>query len=437
MFGFSMIQTVRRHSAKLDRTLRTQLLELYRPFRWVPCIFHRSFEGLAKRFKRHDVIIEFHHDETACTEGIQSVKDTCQHHSRCVMGHELSSVHSCSAKLTANALEELLTNCSHIKKIHTDRQVRAFLDVASPSIGAHIVNRSGLTGNGVTIAILDTGIHPHPDLTLPTNRIVAFRDFVNDRPDPYDDNGHGTHCAGDAAGNGLSSDGIYQGPAPEARLVGVKVLNKVGSGSLSTIMAGVQWCIDNRDEYSIDIISMSLGTPATTPAAEDPLVQIVERAWISGIVVCVAAGNEGPEPRTVASPGISPRVITVGAMDDQNTTNRQDDQVADFSSRGPTIDGLVKPDLLAPGVNIVSLRAPNSYIDKLSPETRIDDNYTVLSGTSMATPICAGVVALLLQKYPTLTPFQVKRRLMMTADNWGLPPNTQGQGYLNAEKAVR
>jgi len=201
-------------------------------------------------------------------------------------------------------------------------------------------------------------------------------------------------------------------------------------------MAGIQWCIDNKSKYNIKVISLSLGSTATVPAEEDPMVKIVNAAWESGIVVCVAAGNEGPEPQTIASPGISPKVITVGAMDDKNTKERTDDEVADFSSRGPTIDGIPKPDILSPGVNIVSLRSPNSHLDKLYKNNRVNKYYLSMSGTSMATPICAGVVALMLQANPNLTPDQVKKKLLETAEDWGLSANVQGAGYIQADKAL-
>jgi serine protease AprX len=208
-------------------------------------------------------------------------------------------------------------------------------------------------------------------------------------------------------------------------------------------MDGVQWSIDynlTHTEDKIDIISMSLGSTAQKYDKEDddPMVKIVEAAWDSGIVVCVAAGNEGPESGTIASPGISDKVITVGAMDDRNTTvPRTDDGIASFSSRGQTIYGQDKPDIVAPGVNIISLRSPNSYLDKLQKSNRVENNYFVLSGTSMATPICAGVVALMLEANPNLLPDELKIRLLNGADPWGNEErNVYGAGYINAEKSI-
>ncbi len=287
---------------------------------------------------------------------------------------------------------------------------------------------------------MDTGIYPHQDLS---GRVIEFKDFIKNKTAPYDDNGHGTHCAGDAAGNGAASEFRYAGPAPEANLIGVKVLNKNGSGSLETIMQGIEWCIqynENNPIKKIDIISMSLGSTAQTYTNEneDPMVKIVEEAWTAGIVVCVAAGNDGPEARTISSPGISNQVITVGALDDRDTSGtKKDDDIASFSSRGPTLYGDPKPDIVAPGVNIVSLRSPNSSLDRQQKANRVGRYYFVLSGTSMATPICAGVVALIKQSKPDASPQEVKDILKSGADLWrDRDPNTYGAGYINAGNSI-
>ncbi|WP_088102057.1 S8 family serine peptidase [Halalkalibacter urbisdiaboli] len=440
MFGFSMVQMVRAHSYKLDKSLRDQILHLYKPFRWTPCFLHNLFEGFIKKRKRISIIIKF---EKGCfEEGCQEVDSVFSNHTGCTIRNEFLSISCCSAVITPSVLEELLTNCQHIKKMYLNREVTALLDTAVQSANAKNVVRNGteLTGEGVTVAVIDTGIYPHQDLS---GRITGFVDFINQRTDPYDDNGHGTHCAGDALGDGSASSGVYQGPAPKANVIGVKVLDKMGSGSLETIMQGVEWCINYNQEHPnqpIHIISLSLGAPAQQYDNEndDPMVQIVEKAWEEGITVCVAAGNEGPEARTIASPGISDQVITVGALDDRDTAEtRSDDDVASFSSRGPTIYGKEKPDILAPGVDIVSLRSPNSYLDKLQKANRVGSDYFVLSGTSMATPICAGVAALILQHNPNATPDEIKELLKSGTDLWrDRDPNIYGAGYLNAENSI-
>ncbi|ARI78733.1 S8 family peptidase [Halobacillus mangrovi] len=434
MLGFSIIQLTKDHSDRLDKELRTRLVHLYKPMRRIPCFLHSLLEKYLVKYKTFPVIIEFKGDEIY--SGMNKIESLIDKERKCKINQQLPGAGCCSGTLTASGIEKLLTNECHIRKIYYDREVRALVDVSSPSERSHKLNELDLTGKGVNIAVVDTGLYPHEDLTQPNNRIVAFKDIVHNREDPYDDNGHGTHCAGDAAGNGFSSDFQYRGPASEAGVIGVKVLNQAGSGSLSTVMAGIQWCIDHKEEHHIDVISLSLGAAPDDSDCNDPLVQIVERAWSSGIFVCVAAGNSGPDERTIATPGISPKVVTVGALDDGATAGQGDKEIASFSSRGPACGGVIKPDLVAPGVNVISLRSPGSFLDKTTKANRIETNYFSLSGTSMSTPICAGVAALILHAHPEYTPDQVKQKLINGAVDMGLPANIQGAGYLDAEKAV-
>ncbi|WP_410511928.1 S8 family peptidase [Paenibacillus sp. BR2-3] len=306
------------------------------------------------------------------------------------------------------------------------------LNIATPSIGSTAVQRKkGLTGKEINIAIIDTGVFPHPDLTRPVNRIVAFKDFIRNRKRPYDDNGHGTHVAGDAAGNGWVSKGKYKGPAPEAGIVGVKVLNRDGSGYDSTIIKGIEWCIANRKRLKLRILSMSFGGPVNSTCADDPLCQAAEKAVKAGLTVVIAAGNNGPGRRTIESPGNSPLAITVGAVDDRRTLVQADDRITSFSSRGPAFRGRTKPDLVAPGESIISLRAPRSKLDREFPYLRIGKQYFVLSGTSMSTPIVSGAAAQLLQSNPSLTPMQVKAILKRNAFRLKLGANTAGSGEIN------
>lgn len=345
---------------------------------------------------------------------------------------ELELVHGLYGNLHPETIRQLVEH-EAVDRIFHDREVRAFLDVATRSIGSRDVQaKLEYTGKGVTIAIVDTGIYPHADLTRPKNRILKFVDLVNGKTEPYDDQGHGTHCAGDAAGNGYQSEGLYTAPAPEANLVGVKVLDGNGSGQLSTVIRGIEWCVKNKQKYNIRVLSLSLGAPAFESYRDDPVAQAVEKAWHSGIVVCAAAGNEGPYPMTISTPGLDPMIITVGAADDHNTVTRGDDEKASFSSRGPTIDQLVKPDVYAPGTDIVSLSAPGSQLEKQLPENRVGEHYIRLSGTSMATPICAGVVAQLLEANPYLSPNDVKSILMSTSQEM----SGDQAGYLDVRKAV-
>lgn len=453
MFGYSMVKMVRTHAGKMERPLREILLNLYRPFKWTPCFMHKMLEGWIKHTKKLQVIVQFDQHECSFEETCNQVRGIMNTHYKCSIRQEFSRVSCISMELTPGALEEMLDSMTNVKRVYMNREVRALLDVAIPSANAKNIERNGttLTGSGMTIAVIDTGIHQHRDL-----KIEGFVDFVNGESIAYDDNGHGTHCAGAAAGNGAASSGQYMGAAPGANVIGVKVLDKLGSGPLDTVMQGIDWCIQQREDYEenpesgvkIDIISLSLGAdpdPERYPMENsDPMVEYVEMAWSAGIVVCAAAGNSGPDRGSIATPGISDQIITVGALDDRNTKEtRTDDVVAGFSSRGPTPykdkegNDVTKPDILAPGVNIISLRSPNSYLDKLQKSSRVGSDYFVLSGTSMATPICAGVAALMLEANPNALPKDVKDKLKEGADLWkGLDPNVYGAGYINAARSI-
>lgn len=354
----------------------------------------------------------------------------------CQIQHRLESVDGFSASVSRAELNRLVGH-NAVVKVWSDRQVKAAMNVAARAVNVVSVWQNRLQGKGIGIAILDTGIYPHPDLTYPKNRIIAFKDFVNGKSKAYDDNGHGTHCAGCAAGNGYRSKKKYRGIAPKANLIGVKVLDRRGSGYMSNIMAGVEWCVANRKKYGIQVISLSLGTQAVESYKDDPMCAAAEKAWKSGLIVCVAAGNEGPEAKTVNTPGIDPRVITVGAVDDHNTVERKDDAIAGFSSRGPTLDGLTKPDLVTPGVEIISLRSPGAFLDQRFPKFRVGQSYFRSSGTSMATPICAGAAALLLEARPGIEPSAVKNALLATCHTIVLDANAQGAGLTDIRNAIR
>lgn len=428
---------IRSNKRKFCPMLRKYALEWYRPHNRLPCFLQKYYKYFKQHWRKIPIIVQ-----TEETHKMEYSMKTLAKSSGCSIKKNFPMINAFSTKVTAKSLELLVKN-NHVKKVWYDREVRAILDVASPTVKSSSLWNSNITGKDIVVAILDTGIFDHPDLS---GRIVAFKDFINQETSPYDDNGHGTHVAGDVASDGNQSNFKYRGPAYEAKLVGVKVLNKLGMGSLSLIIEGIQWCIDNKDTLGIKVINMSLGSEATLSYTDDPICQAVGLAWNSGIVVCVAAGNSGPEARTISSPGIHPSVITVGALDDANTISPENDQVADFSSRGPTIDNLIKPDVLSPGVDIISLRSPGSLLDKQNKQSRVNSSYFSLSGTSMATPICSGVVAQILQKMiennklpsdPNKVPDEVKMLLINSAKPFpNIDPNIQGYGVIDAEKAI-
>ncbi|SDJ04526.1 S8 family peptidase [Natribacillus halophilus] len=436
MFHFSTVKVARAYGPLIDTHLRHALIGATRPMRFTPCFLQTYTDLWIRKLKVFPVLVKF---KTAA-HGYQNGSAVFQHiantHMRCQVRQSFPRFSSQSGTLTAQALEKLCNNCDDIEKIYLNRSFSALLHTATETTRASFLQDNGMTGDGTTIAILDTGVHPSADFTESENRIVAFKDFINDETEAYDDNGHGTHCAGDAAGNGHLSDGRYMAPASDAHIVGVKVLDKSGAGPLSNIIAGIDWCLENKDEYNIDILSLSLGSPGSESADDDPVVQAVNQAWEEGMIVVAAAGNEGPSAGTISSPGTSPQIITVGALDDQNTPDRSDDTVASFSSRGPTIDNETKPDILAPGVDIVSVRSPRSFLDKVSKSSRVDDDYISMSGTSMATPIVAGICAQLLELNAEWEPDDIKTRLLEGAENLGLDENTQGAGSVNAMESA-
>jgi serine protease AprX len=304
----------------------------------------------------------------------------------------------------------------------------------------------GVTGRGIGVAVVDSGIYAHPDLA---GRIVASIDFTT--PSPVvsaaalgDAGGHGTHVAGLIAGDGSASGGAYAGVAPGANVIDVRVINADGVSNVSTVLAGLQWVLANRSTYNIRVVNLSLGAPEQVSYTISPLSAAVEILSFAGITVVVSAGNGGPASGTITVPGDDPFVITVGAVDDAGTSAIEDDAMASWSSSGPTAyDGLAKPDLAAPGRRMVSLRSPGSTLDTLFPDRAVTApgattaEYFMLSGTSMAAPLVTGAVALMLERQPTLTPRQVKQRLVSTVTS--LPfgtTSTRGAGMLNALTAV-
>ena len=439
---FEEISWIRSNLHKFSPMLRQLALDWYRPFRFTPCFFQKYLKGMRKKFRKVPVIVQVRPKQDAVgadsigdlIDDLLAIYDVIAKMTGCKIRVPLPLIHSFTARVDAKTLERLIS-LDEVVKVWYDDQVKSILDVAVPVTKAPALWQRNTTGKGIGVAIIDTGIHPHKDLE---GRIVGFKDFVGKKTSAYDDNGHGTHVAGDIGSDGSKSEGRYQGAAPASNLIGVKVLNQFGSGALSTVIQGIEWCIRQKEALGIRVMNLSLGSKATQSYADDPVCQAVEKAWEQGIVVCVAAGNEGPQAGTIASPGIDPKAITVGAIDDKNTNEFGKYEVAGFSSRGPTVDGFLKPDLVSPGTNLISLRSPNSAIDRQNKSARVGKDYISLSGTSMATPVCAGIVALLLEQNPGLSPDRVKEVLMATAKPLeGQSETVQGKGLIDAEAAIK
>jgi subtilisin family serine protease len=377
----------------------------------------------------------------------------------------------------ANTKLASLANDPRVARVYADRPTFATVERTGAVVGATLARENlGVTGNGVGVAVIDSGVSGwHDDLFMEkvegnpwgayVPRVVHFRDFVNptvsDVPadDPYygdyayDDYGHGTHVAGIIAGNGYDSDGARAGIAPNARIIGLKVLDSTGAGYVSDVIAALDYAVSVKDVFNVRVINLSVGSGVYESYNTDPLAQAARRAVDAGIVVVAAAGNFGYNAEGqvqyggITSPGNAPWVLTVGASSHKGTIGRGDDTIGGFSSRGPTwIDFSAKPDLVAPGVGTESLSEPYTtlatrYSDYLLPAT--DPwlwylPYMSMSGTSMAAPVVAGTVALMLEANPSLTPNAVKAILQYTAQvRTGDDFLTQGAGLLNARGAVR
>ncbi len=288
----------------------------------------------------------------------------------------------------------------------------------------------GYTGQSIGVAVVDTGINGVGDLA---DKVVGGVDLTseNNNVDSY---GHGTFVAGLIAGSGAASNGAVKGVAPAVKLISVKIAGADGSTDLVHLIAGLDFVATTRDIYGTRVLNLSLAIDSPGSYQNDPLDVAVERVWNSGIVVDTAAGNGGTAPGTISAPGDDPYVITAGADDDHTTAGIGDDTLATFSAVGPTADGLVKPDLVAPGKSVVSLRAAGSTIDQANPTARVGTAYFKGSGTSFSSAITAGTAALVLSRDRTLTPNQVKARLAANARNASSvqPATARGAGELDA-----
>lgn len=282
---------------------------------------------------------------------------------------------------------------------------------------------NGYYGQGVTVAVVDSGIMHHEALgRAGSDRFVSAVDMVNGINEFYDDLGHGTHVAGIIGGHTPR----FKGMAPECKFVSVKVLDRRGGGKLESVIDGLRWIEANEAVYNIRIVNISVGTPSMRSYDEDSaLVRMVDRLWNRGLIVLAAAGNNGPARSSIGAPGISRRIITVGASDD-DAGIRGRGMMRYYSGRGPTDSCIKKPDVVAPGSNILSCGNNNR-----------GNNYIYKSGTSMSTPVVSGAVALLLSKYPEMTNREVKIRIKNSTVDLGYPHERQGWGLLDVERLLK
>jgi subtilisin family serine protease len=360
-----------------------------------------------------------------------------------------SAQYNLSPYANANTQIRFIGNGYNNSELHIDNLE---IEYSNPSPYRAIVGADNLTldGQGVTVAVVDSGVSDHMDLhqnaTSPSealnsnSRVIQNLVFGN-LTSPSDEYVHGSHVAGIIGGNGVASNGKYKGIAPGVNLINIRVSNNQGLTYTSDLLAGLQWIFTNKDVYNIRVVNLSINSTMPESYLQSPLDAAVEILWFNGIVVVVAAGNNGTAdgPSTVYPPANDPFVITVGAQEDLGTVSMSDDSVAAFSAYSTTADGFAKPDLIAPGRNLISLLASTNatgYTGHI--KHRVDASYFRMSGTSMAAPVVTGVIALLLQDEPGLNPDQVKYRLMATANqSWtGYNLAKAGAGTVDAYAAV-
>jgi serine protease AprX len=394
----------------------------------------RAHEGVIAARETVRVIVQYKQTPTAAHYATMQGRGGLLH-------SRLHMIKGASFTIPVSALP-LLEADPEIASVSIDHPMQVADDLTNSATGVGSAWNSGYTGAGVGVAVIDSGINDsHPDLwnsSETTSRVVYHQDFTgtsttNALGAKYDLYGHGTHVAGIIGGNGYLSGGQYEGVAPGVTLIDLRALDLNGAGTDSTVIAAIQQAIALKSTYNIRVINLSLGRGIAVGYAQDPLCQAVESAWKAGIVVVVAAGNYGRISifgsngyGTVTAPGNDPYVLTVGATKSNGSSTAAAQTLASFSSKGPTTyDHVAKPDIVAPGNDVVSLSAKGATLEALYPGELVtgSDNkndYFTLSGTSMATPAVAGAVALMLQEHSSLTPDQVKGRLMKTAYKMGL-----------------
>ena len=372
--------------------------------------------------------------------------------------HELTIIDSVAVELTQEQLKAL-QNKQKIKFTTNHKVELSGLaygqrrwqpkSVVTEQVDATYVHYSGNYGGGVTIGFLDTGLDQLPGMSTDLNgrdKAWGTYDAINDTVsnDGIEESGHGTHVASIAVNSDFDSNGQIYGVAPNAAHVGIKAFDAEGKATYADVIRGIGWALQVKEQINLRVLNMSFSGPVRSNYWDDPLNKAVMKAWQAGIVVVASAGNKGSDPMSIGVPGNVPYIITVGAMtDDYTAFNYSDDKVASFSSAGPTPEGFVKPDVIAPGGHISGLMSFDSQIATEHPEYHDGGRYFEMSGTSQAAAVVSGVVALLLTDNPALTPDQVKCKLMASAYSANNEDGTkrysvfqQGAGLVSAYYAL-
>jgi serine protease AprX len=379
-----------------------------------------------------------------------------------VIIHEFKVIQAVSAKLTEEQVQGIAARNAMIRFFNEEHQLG--LSAANPAgsmqgslrpqfdlgnskvpiqVGANELHKEGITGKGVTVAIIDSGLGKFSGLQQNAagfDRNITFVNALeNDALNSQDTIGHGSHITSILADSTSIFDqfgaptGAHNGVAPDVDLVMIKAFDEKGEASYSSVLQGIEYAIENKDNLNIKVLNLAFSFPSTSAYWEDPINQALMRAWDQGITVVVPSGNSGDEKMNIGVPGNNPYVITVGALDDNETPfDVSDDMVASFSNFGPTADGFMKPELLAPGTNIRGLVAPSSAL-------AFENAANGISGTSQATAVTSGIVALMIQQDPSLTPDEIKCRLISSAsqkNDYAFANYNPVNGVVNASAAI-
>jgi serine protease AprX len=350
--------------------------------------------------------------------------------------YQVPIARSVVAHVPANRLDHL----RRLVHVHRDVAMRVqsssfdagSLATAFPSVIGAPTAWNSVTGRGIGVALVDTGVAETEDLA---GSVVASADLTPEQ-NFVDTYGHGTFMAGLIAGDGTSSNGRYVGIAPGAHLLSVKVAGADGGTNLGKVLYALQLVAHSRVRFNTRVMLLALSSTETIAPEEDPLTVALEALWAYGVFVVVPAGNSGPGPRTITSPGIDPVLMTVGAVDDHGTATTSDDTVPDWTAQGPTAFGAAKPDVAAPGRSLISLRAPGSTVDREHASARVSDAYFKGTGTSMSAAVTAGAAALVLEANRGVTPNAMKSLLTSQARPIAGETSRVGAGVLNVASSL-
>lgn len=353
---------------------------------------------------------------------------------RLKINYEYNFINSIAATTGIDEIEKL-SELPEVLYISYNRKAHICMNRTSLIIGLKQNTKYSLTGKGITIAVIDTGVYPHADLLRTNKTLIYFKDFINSYKSPYDDNGHGTHICGIIAGSGSLSQEKYTGIAQNAKLIMLKAFNTVGEGSFSDILASIGWIIENKDKYNIRLLCLPFGAEAIVNISNDILNKACKVLNQNNIITICAAGNNGPYEGSITTPGNSPYVITAGSS---KVDSDAKPLLCDFSSRGSNKTKYTKPDLLAPGFNITSIATDKGYIpiNKIGLPSSPEIPYCSMSGTSMSAAVLTGCIALLLQKMPKLSFGDLQGILKLSCKTLNLPKIDQGYGNIDMQRIL-